>query len=99
MSKYFLSNRAVEDLSDIWNYTYEVWSENQADKYYGLLIDSCDEISVNPEIGKNYDEIDENIFGYKTGRHIIFYQVIKVDVIEVVRILHESMDLKNRMKE
>jgi len=99
MSRYFLSNKAVEDLSGIWNYTYEVWSEQQADKYYGLLIDSCDEISVNPEIGKNYDEIDENIFGYKAGRHIIFYQVIKVDVIEVVRILHESMDLKNRMKE
>ena len=46
MSRYFLSNKAVEDLSDIWNYTYEVWSEQQADKYYGLLIDSCDEISV-----------------------------------------------------
>ena len=22
MPKYFLSNKAVEDLSDIWNYTY-----------------------------------------------------------------------------
>jgi len=99
MLKYFLSNKAVEDLSDIWNYTYETWSEKQADKYYKLLIDSCNEISINPEIGRNYDEIDENIYGYKVGRHIIFYQVIETNKIEVVRILHERMDLKNKIWE
>jgi toxin ParE1/3/4 len=99
MPKYFLSNKAVEDLSDIWDYTYEAWSEKQADKYYNLLIDSCDEISESSKIGKNYDEIDENIFGYKVGHHIIFYQMLKADEIEVVRILHESMDLKNRIGE
>lgn len=33
MPKYILTNKAVEDLSTIWNYTFEVWSETQADKY------------------------------------------------------------------
>ena len=33
MAKYHLTNKAVDDLSEIWDYTYEVWSENQADKY------------------------------------------------------------------
>ena len=37
--------KAVEDLSMIWNYTYETWSEKQADIYYHLLIDSCEEIA------------------------------------------------------
>ena len=27
MAKYVLTNKAVEDLSEVWNYTYEVWSE------------------------------------------------------------------------
>ena len=36
MAKYFLTHKAVDDLSKIWEYTYEVWSENQADKYYQL---------------------------------------------------------------
>jgi len=49
-----------------------VWSENQADKYYMLLIDSFHEISVNPAMGKNYDEIDTTILGRQVGKHIIF---------------------------
>jgi toxin ParE1/3/4 len=38
MTKFYLTNKAVEDLTDIWNYTLENWSERQADKYYDLLI-------------------------------------------------------------
>ena len=98
MAKYFLTNKAVEDLSKIWDYTYEVWSESQADKYYDMLIDSCKEISENPNKGKNYNEIDTNILGLKVSKHIIFYRVIKANQIEVLRILHERMDLKNRMQ-
>lgn len=99
MYKYFLSNKAVEDLSSIWNYTYTVWSEHQADKYYKFLIAFCEKISKNPTIGRNYTEIDRNIFAYPTGRHIIFYQITGTHEITVVRILHESMDLKNRILE
>jgi len=99
MANYFLSNKAVEDLSNIWNYTYQTWSENQADKYYNILIDICEEIARNPKIGKSYDEIDENIWGYRASHHIIFYRAIAANAIEVVRILHQSMDLKNRISE
>ena len=33
MAKYSLTNKAVEDLTNIWDYTFEKWNENQADKY------------------------------------------------------------------
>ena len=99
MAKYFLTNKAVEDLSNIWDYTYEVWSESQADKYYELLIGFCKEISENPKVGKNYDEIEKNIFGFRASQHIIFYRIIKLKEIEVLRFLHVGMDLKNRIHE
>ena len=99
MAKYLLTNKAVEDLTKIWNYTYEVWSENQADKYYELLINSFDEIANDPAIGKNYDEIHSAILGFAVGKHIVFYQVVDSDSIKVIRILHQRMDLKNRMEE
>jgi len=38
MAEYVLTNKAVADLSDIWNYTFNVWSESQADKYYQMPI-------------------------------------------------------------
>lgn len=40
MAKYSLTNKAVEDLSDIWNYTFDHWSERQADIYYQMLIEN-----------------------------------------------------------
>lgn len=47
MFNYKLTNKAVEDLEKIWDYTFEKWSEQQADKYYALLIDSCN-VSLPP---------------------------------------------------
>jgi len=48
---------------------------------------------------KEYDEINKNLFGLHSGRHIIFYQFIDKFEIEVIRILHERMDLKIRLNE
>ena len=45
MPKFQFTNKAVEDLTDIWNYTYDIWSENQADKYYLDILNKCREIS------------------------------------------------------
>ena len=44
MKKYHLTKKAFEDLSDIWTYTYDNWSEEQADKYYSILISTIEDI-------------------------------------------------------
>lgn len=99
MAKYFLTNKAVEDLTKIWEYTYEVWSENQADKYYALLTSSFQEIARNPEGGKKYPEIDSTISGLLVGKHIVFYRLTQSSDVEIIRILHQRMDLKSQMEE
>lgn len=99
MARYFLTNRAVEDLSKIWDYTYEVWSENQADIYYKLLLDCCQKLSQTPSVGKKYESIHNGLLGCKASHHIIFYRKIQLGEIEIVRILHGRMDLKNRIQE
>lgn len=99
MPNYSLSNKAVEDLSLVWEYTFEVWSEKQADKYYFELLRNCQELAENQTLGKNYHEINIDIFGYKSGQHLIFYRKLNDETIEIVRILHSRMDLKNRFDE
>ena len=49
MAKYILTNKAVDDLSEIWNYTLRKLSENQADKYYKALLESIIDIANNPD--------------------------------------------------
>ena len=99
MANFQLTNKAVDDLTNIWNYTYKEWSENQADKYYFELIAGCEYIAENPNFGKSYDKINLNIFGYLVNMHIIFFQKINANEVLIVRILHGSADLKNRIKE
>jgi len=99
MVRYKLTNKAVEDLTRIWNYTLDKWSENQADKYYLMLLENCNEVAFNPDLGKTYSLIAENILGFKAGRHIIFYRRIEGNEVEITRIQHVQMDLKNRIIE
>ena len=99
MARYKLTNKAVDDLTHIWNYTFDKWSENQADKYYLMLLENCAEIAFNPELGKNYSIIAANLLGFKAGRHIIVYRTIDENEVEITRILHEQMDLKYRVIE
>lgn len=99
MANYILTNKAVEDLSKIWDYTFETWSETQADRYYYILLDSCQELADEKVHGKNYPEVKEDILGFKAGLHIIFYRKLKGSKIEIARILHSRMDLKSRMQE
>ena len=97
MASLRFTNQAVKDLNEIWKYTFENWSELQADKYYNDLIRNCTEIAAQPEIGRPYFQILKNLRGFKVNKHIIFYRQIEYYSIEVLRILHERMDLKSRI--
>ncbi len=99
MAKVVLRQEAIDDLNAIWDYTFEEWSESQADKYYLALKFDCIQIGENPKLGKVYHGINKNLLGLRSGKHIIFYQQIAEDEIEIIRILHERMDLKTRVNE
>ena len=57
MTSYIQTEKAVEDLTNIWDYTCDKWSENHAEIYYQLLVDSFVQISKSPNIGESYIEI------------------------------------------
>jgi toxin ParE1/3/4 len=97
MAKFYISNKAVEDLNDIWDYTVKAWSESQAEIYYSLLMDSCQALANKPALGKSYEVVEKGVLGYKTGEHIIFYQIVSQKEIDAVRILHGMMDIKSHI--
>lgn len=98
MAKYHLTNKAVDDLTSIWEYTVDTWSEQQADNYYNMLIAACQKITENPRLfGIKYEEIAEGLHGYRANKHTIFYRILTGGDILIIRILHQQMDLKHRM--
>jgi toxin ParE1/3/4 len=94
MPRYFLSKKAVDDLSNIWEYTYDTWSEKQADRYYGLLIKACLDLTIAPHKGKAYDDILPGIMGVASGSHIIFYRIADAGDVVIVRFLHKRMEAR-----
>ncbi|ASS49511.1 MAG: plasmid stabilization protein [Candidatus Fluviicola riflensis] len=97
MVSYKFTKEAILDLSEIWNYTIETWSEKQADKYYGLIINECNLLAKSPELGRSYFEVYPGLFGQKIAKHIIFYRRLDHSTIEIARILHEIRDLNNEL--
>ena len=95
MAKYDLTPKATEDLIDIWTYTVETWSENQAERYYNTLIKSFLTISRHPDSkGNAYDSIHKGLRGLRVGRHVVFFVKQQSGTALIVRILHERMDYK-----
>jgi len=99
MAKYFLTNKAVEDLTSIWQYTVETWSELQADLYYSQIISACNQIANDTRFtDSEYTEIQQGLFSRHCNKHLIFYRIVADNNIEIVRILHERMDIVSKFK-
>ncbi|WP_226063154.1 type II toxin-antitoxin system RelE/ParE family toxin [Kaistella polysaccharea] len=94
-----ISEKANEDLENIWLYTYENWSQEQADRYYNLILNEIEYITENFESGKSFEHIRKGYRSAKVKSHLVFYRISKRDTIEIIRILHQRMDIENRLVE
>ena len=97
---YKLSKQAEIDLENIWLYTFEEWSIEQADYYYDLIMDEIEYISTNPKSGKDYNEVRKGYFRSRVKSHFIFYKInMKEEKVEIIRILHQQMDIATNLNE
>ena len=89
-----ISSEALSDLDKIWKYTFKKWSKEQADRYYSLLIDEFQFLRSNYYTGKSAEYIRP---GYRVSfvkSHIIFYKVVDDQKLEIIRILHQSVNIE-----
>lgn len=98
--RYKISVKASEDIENIWLYTFENWSLKQADRYINLIFDEIEYLANNSNSGKDFNHIRKNYRCSKVKSHLIFYRFIdKQNDIEIIRILHQRMDIENRLSE
>ena len=97
--RYSISGKANQDIEKIWLYTFENWSLEQADRYYNLILDEIEFISENFESGKSVDYIKKRYRASILKSHIIFYKKSRRNVVEIIRVLHQKMDIENRIDE
>ncbi|NVO11189.1 MAG: type II toxin-antitoxin system RelE/ParE family toxin [Bacteroidales bacterium] len=97
--RYLISEKANQDIEKIWLYTFENWSLEQADRYYNLIIDEIEFISENFESGKSVDYIKKGYRASIVNSHIVFYKKSRKNIVEIIRVLHQRMDIENRIDE
>jgi toxin ParE1/3/4 len=96
--RYIISQEATNDLEKIWLYTNETWSIEQADRYLNLLMDEIEYLAVNPKSGNDYSHIRKGYFRSRVKSHFIFYKInLKKSQLEIIRILHQQMDIESRI--
>ena len=95
MMKYKITNEAQNDLENIWFYTYENLSIKQADRYYKLLLDEIEYLANNPKVGQDYSHVRKDYLRSNVKSHLILYKINqKENLIEIIRILHQRMDVE-----
>ncbi len=91
-----MQEEAIQDLEEIWFYTYTTWSQEQADRYHSLIINEIAFLATKPESGKILDHLRKGYRSAKVKSHYIFYRFTSNE-LEIIRILHENMDIPNRL--
>ena len=89
---YILSEIADKDLEDIFDYTFDEFGFDQAEKYLLEIEEIFQNLIANPQIGKKRDEIKQDLYSFPKDNHIIFYRILD-NHIRIVRVLHGSRDI------
>jgi toxin ParE1/3/4 len=91
VSQFRLTPQAKEDLRAIWNYTFHIRCETQADDYITDLYKRFEWLAQCPKIGKHRLDVCEGYYCFPQGSHLIFY-LIHESGIDIIGVPHKEMD-------
>jgi toxin ParE1/3/4 len=93
---YVLLPKAHDDLDQIWEFTAERWSVEQADRYIQDIADTFADLAQGKRAGRAIPEIRSGYYRCPVGKHVIFY-LIDAKELRIVRVLHQRMDHSRRL--
>ncbi len=98
MSGFLLSPAARDDLTEIWDYTASRWGVEQAERYFRELTTACQGLADKRLTGRAIDDIRAGYSKLSVGSHYLFYRLTDSGVVDIVRVLHQRMDIPERIK-
>lgn len=91
--KFLKSERAEEDLIDIWLYIAEDQPVN-ADRFLDKLNETVVALADTPGMGVDRPGLGAGIKSFPVGKYILYYRMMQ-DVLEIVRVLSAYRDVGN----
>ena len=99
MKGYVLSPAAQADLGEIWDYSARNWGAEQADRYILAIRDACEALADGSRHGRAIDDIRPGYRKLAVASHFLFYRFTDAGMIDVIRILHQRMDVASRLQD
>ena len=94
---YRLTPQAERDLEEIWFYTFENWSAEQADRYHNQIMAAIEGLADGSRQGRAIDDIRTGYRKLAVASHFLFYRIADAGMIDIIRILHQRMDAASRL--
>ncbi|MGQ8366143.1 type II toxin-antitoxin system RelE/ParE family toxin [Glaciecola sp. 1036] len=91
-SSYLLTPNAKNDLRGIWNYTFDIWGEQQAEEYLFEFFKRFSWLADQPFVGTHRPEVRQGYYSFLHAEHVVFYEIINNDIV-IIGIPNQSMDI------
>ncbi len=97
---YKLSPETERSLEEIEDYTARRWGEAQAERYLRDIFAAFAALANEPGLGRRRADIPEPYLVYSVGSHLIIYRDNRnTGWVEILNILHPSMNIEQRMRQ
>lgn len=93
MKPWRLTRAARADLNEIWSYTVDRWGEAQAERYIRQIENDLAAAADGSRSGRAVD----GYWRIRSGHHLCIYHKLPDGEIEIIRILHERMDIRQHL--
>ena len=90
------SELAAVDLLEVWLNTAEEWNISQADGHLAQLSNTLKNLMDHTEIRKDRSDLRKGYRSLSINHHLAFYRLVG-DEIQIMRVLHESVDLEKHL--
>jgi|TARA_B110000495_G_C23031392_1_gene614376 plasmid stabilization system protein ParE len=93
-----LTDRTLQDLVSITDYSIDVWGKKVAARYMGDFESALQRISDNPGLLRSEPNLHEYLYSYRVKKHLLVCD-IQTTAIFVLTVLNASMDIPERLLE
>lgn len=93
-----LTQRAIRDIQEIEDHSFEIWGRATADKYLEGFSAAFDRLEQHPGLLRLEPELAPGLYFYRVARHFLVCE-LQESAVFVLTVIHTSMDISTRLAE
>lgn len=96
--KLLLTQRALQDIQEIFDYSVESWGKRAAEKYLDAIEAALDRVKTQPALLRPEPDLHAALTFYRFDQHLLVCDARSNSMV-VLTVVHASMDIPARLAE